>query len=319
MRKIREIASGRDSHGGADIDPDEVFQKAKMDILADEERDRIKDTLGEWLGEEEIRIKERLAGFGIGADEAEKVIGQIKKDLSTELRVMGVKFELMREKIKEKLPAIKANPEVTDEQKVAIDLLAQLSRLAFTRMIGRKLRGEASGQEIIMLSLLSGLNDKYALAHHDPFTEEIHLSIFNESKLSDYQKSIDHELTHFAFNKKVPQAAGLRVRGQLEVVRSKDRTILSMPLQFSSVLLAINESAAYLVGGRIPSFETYADVMPPRMFSDIYAALKKKLADVPRADYDRVLLGIYESTAAKWCEDMKLEDITKIVLDLKKE
>ena len=320
MRKnIDSVPATRQrSHNEADSNPDEVLKKAEGDILANEERDQIKVELSEWLGEQEIRIKKRLAGFDIGEEETEKLIKQIRKDISTELRMMGSNFEAMQAKIREKLPEINASPDISSEQKSAAGWLAVASRLAFNKMIRRKLRGETSDQENSMLGLISGLIDKNVLGHHDPLAEEIHLSIFNDLKLADYQKVIDHEITHFAFNKKVPQAAYLRLRGANEIKNSKDRTVLSMAFQFSNVLLAINESAAHLVEGRTPDFTKYADQMPTRMFAEVYAAIKNKLADVSKSDYDRFLLDIYDTTANKWREDISFEEIAAIIIDLKK-
>jgi hypothetical protein len=314
MKHKKEIAPNLQSEEEEAAAAEEIFKNAEIDVLANEELKVIQEEFQVFLKEYKEKIAERLGSYQIDPQEAEGIVKNIERGLAEQLRMIAGNFNNFKQLVIEALPRIKASSEITDEQKIVTDWIAVASRLAITKIISRKIKGELTDQDEMVLGLMGGLVDGGTMGHHDQLSGEINLRIFNKSTLEDYKKIIDHELTHYCFRALFPDYAQLRLIGVKETLKDPELAQYSTRLPFSNLLLAINESAAHLIGDQTPDFKGYSKhMLPEELFTEIFNALKERVKDLDKSEYDKTLSGIYLAVAEKWSDDLELKDIEEIV------
>ena len=146
-------------------------------------------------------------------------------------------------------------------------------------------------------------------------SEDISFSIFNGDKLDDYNGYLNHELTHFGLNQAVGQAAGRIVTGAKDKISNPKE--FSVPFAFSSLLIAIDESAAHLAGKQNPNYSMYVEKIPQRTFAMIFESMKSAIKNMDMTERDHFFVSLYEWVAGLWRDDFTIEDIARCIVEIK--
>jgi len=300
-------------------DVDKFFEEVARDIEADKEREELIEAVGAWLDNQKEEAKERLGKIkGIPEykeGEIDDLFGKISKHFLGEIRFAVSNFNEIKKKISQKRKEIKVDEK--SEEVVSMMLwLESCSKLSLFKLLKRKFSGDLSEQDSLALNILGLIEYGGTLGTHDGISHEIELSLFTGASLDDYKGTIDHELTHHVLNLVVPDATIERISSHIKLGNPETRNFAKQ-MFFSDLMLSINESAAYIIEGRVPPFETYNDKIAPVVFKKVYETINDLSKDMTPQEKDDFFVKLYTKVASLWREDMTIEDVSGIVVRLK--
>lgn len=300
-------------------DVDKFFEEVARDIEADEEKGELMEVVGAWLDGQKKEAKERLGRIkGIPdykEEDIDDLFEKISKHFLGEIRFAVSNFDEIKKKISQKRKGIKVDEK--SEEVVSMMLwLESCSKLSLFKLLKRKFSGDLSEQDNLALNILGLIEYGGTLGTHDGISHEIELSLFTGASLDDYKGTIDHELTHHVLNLVVPNATIERISSHIKLGNPETRNFAKQ-MFFSDLMLSINESAAYIIEGRVPPFETYNDKIATVVFKKVYETIKDLSRDMTPQEKDDFFVKLYAKIASLWREDMTVEDVSAIVVRLK--
>jgi len=297
-----------------DINPDEIFRKAGIEIQENEVRAEIIQIVEQWFAEKESQFKEKLTGFGMSEKDINLKLSVTKSILFNELRTIGQSFS----DIKKKLPEIKDQLKKTADVESVYSWLEVSSPLALLILFKRKLTGDINEQDRKILAIIDHLIHNQVKGSYNSITEELTISFFNDSPFEDWNKTLTHELTHCGLSHAVPEATDISFNQSLKARTTENNRTNQVAINsYLRLLLAIDESAAHLAEGRSPSYKSYANKISPRTFAMIYEALKNITDGKDKKEADQIFVKIYKEITSRWHEDITLEEVAGMIIDIK--
>lgn len=313
-----DIEENKQSNGIPDVD--KFFKEVARDIEADKEKEELIEAVGAWLDNQKEEAKERLGRIkGIPdykEEDIDNLFEKISKHFLGEIRFAVSNFDEIKKKISQKRKEIKVD-EKSEEVVSMMQWLEACSKLSLFKLLKRKFSGGLSEQDSLALNILGIIEHGGTLGTHNGISHELELSLFTDSSFEDYKGVIDHELTHHVLNLVVPNVTIERISSHLKLSGNPEIKNLAKKMFFSDLMLGINESAAYIVEGRIPPFETYNDKIAPVVFKKVYETIKDLSRDMTPQEKDDFFVKLYAKVASLWREDMTIEDVSGIVVRLK--
>lgn len=309
-----------ENQGEVEVDVDRVFWKAGLEIEAGLERDKLIKETEEWFESQKERARNRFLRFGedltVRPEEIDQIIDAMKKRFVLNIKNAAVDFEDFKKRLEEK----RKSATRTDEEAQAVysltEWIQKASSLALYRIIDRKLKGELLDQEETIFDLMEIVDKRGKKGEYDGLTHEIDLSLFNRCSLKEYEKTLDHELTHHAMNLALPEAMGMRIKATQEFYESQGKEVSRY--YFIDFLGSIDESVAHIVEGRTPDFEAYGKKITPSLFKKIYEIIKKKIETVPEDQRDQYFVSIYQKVGARWREGMTKDEVFEVIFGFQK-
>lgn len=273
----------------------------------------IKNMLSDWVEKVSPEVANRLGHFGIDQTKTSRLMSKIMHSFRQEISEISNPEEV--ENIKEKTKKLlrTSDEETITQMQSNID---QLSDVTLLDLIKRKLTGNINVEEKTLLSILGiAKTGGFGIrGTHDPLLGgEIKMVLLSPESLDNYLSILQHELTHYGLNKKVPQALNIRIAGKINRASGNSNPNIN---NFVGVLSAIDESAAFRAqayfGTKVnPSYEAYANQISPEMFKLVHEIIVNLGEGKTLDQFDTAIINIYSTFALRYSQDLTQEQYSK--------
>jgi len=275
---------------------------------------KIKGAISEWKDRATEGLKERSSHFDISQDDVEQIMNDISMGFTSQINEIKTGSEKIEELKSGARPILEKVKDAGLREKLEASVNA-LSERTMLDLLSRKLEGNISKDEKNLLNILSHVESESALGSHDPLLpEKIRMNILNTNSLNDYITTLQHEFTHLALQKVVPEAGARTTREIIGPGGTENENTKALRM-YDSLLLAINESiahrAAWFQGEeRRPDIQAYRNKISPKLFREIFQQIDHMATDKTSEEFDRKAVEIYKTFAEKDKEDMTMSDVS---------
>ena len=336
IQRTDEVADQGEKTGEVGEELLEIFE-------TEETKSELVNTLAEWTEEITPSIRARAEHFGLEKSEVEQIIKNLGFSFDTSISSLASpgKIEEIKRSANE---LIASRAKIPQETKIKFEkLLNELSRKKLFDLLDRKLQGNITQKEKILLDVLGEAEHKGQRGSYSSFDdsfspEKLQISLLNSDTLEKYTSTFMHEFTHLALDRSVPasQKSNMLMNvGMQKMIKiaeqgeknSQQRTssekaktpIKKDPhIAFHEASLAIDESFAHLAAGRYgkekrePAYDSYKNKIDPKLFQKIYQKISEATSKMSLKEFDGFAARIYSSFMAKGEQNLSIDDVNKI-------
>jgi len=319
---------------------DNSFQNNDFEIMREtaEQEDQLKEEIEKLIEEISPELYERADRFGL----EKQIVEEIKESVKRSLLDSIIKANNFEEMLELKTKANDACSKILDDEKKT-ELLTLVenkfsSEEKIFDLLKRKFDQKITSEEEKFLEILSVAEKGGEIGSYNQIEGKIETSLFNTLDFKGYKGVIMHEFTHKALASLTPK--GIKSRAIVDIflktlMEEESEEALNdkksmeeeekekIQKMFFESLTGINESLAHGAEGyyteeREPYFVGYAKKIYPPLFKKIHDQISNATTDKSLAEFDYFAIDLYKTFINSYKEDLSLEELKKIVNDVKK-
>lgn len=281
----------------------------------------IKEIVDAWLERIRVPAEERATHFGIERSETDRILDHIYIEMSGEFFVLNDPdvFDALKTQTGALLEKLHTHIKKHSDYD---NLRAQTENMSLHSLFGllvRKLKAEATGQELHFLDIISHARYGSAVGIHDTRLRRIEIRLLNAQRVENYDSTLMHELTHYGLNHTVPEALTNTIFEGSFFQESGERQKVGK--LFFSLTFAVNESAAHRAerfnlneGGREPYYIGYRSQVSPKLFELVYRTISEVAIGKTLGEFDVAMVRLYRLVVGQWRPDLTIENVNQIAI-----